>query len=443
MKKITLLLLIVLISIGALAYDFEVDGKYYYIKSAADKTVVLTYNNYASGEYSGDFVIPETVTYNDITFRVIGCDWCTFEKCDISAIHIPKGFTSFRYNYNAWVTSVFYYPNKIIKVYVPDVETWMNIDNINAFGTLYDLYVDNALVENLVIPEGIKTIAFDKFHQCNNIKTVKLANSVRKIESQAFAYCPNLEKVECNNGLVELFDNAFWEDKNLKEINIPNSVSLISQSCFYKCTSLSSITIPEGISMIYGTTFYECSQLKEISLPSTLTQIDGYAFYGCLSLIDIYVNNPTPPLCNEFIKDTYTIFDGVDKFNCKIHVPQGSVNLYKKADGWNQFFNIIENESEPPVPHKCTTPTISFDNGYLSFHSETEGAKYVYTITCTDAKSATVSEGINLNGTYDISVYAVADARCRRILYCKAERLSGIPFQNLVERYLSILIPTF
>lgn len=409
MKKFLSILVLTLLCVGSFAYDFEVDGKYYYIKSAADKTVVLTYNNYASGKYSGDFVIPETVTYNDVTFHVIGCDWDTFRECDITAIHIPKGFTSFDYNYTGGYTSVFYSPNQVIKVYVPNLDTWMNITQTKSsvFGTPFDLYVDNILLENLVIPDGITTIGNEMFGRCSSIKTVKLANSVKTIRVRAFDSCQNLEKVECNNGLVEILDEAFDEDVNLKEINIPNSVTKIRHHCFRGCTSLGSITIPEGISIIYGETFKGCSQLREITLPSTLTKIGGSAFYDCSSLEDIYINNPTPPLCDES-NNSNTIFYGVDKFNCKIHVPQGSVDLYKNANGWNQFLNIIENTSEPSVSDKCATPTISYHNGKLTFNSDTEGAICHSTVTDDDIKSYDGNE-IQLGVTYNISVYATKD----------------------------------
>ena len=45
----------------------------------------------------------------------------------------------------------------------------------------------------------------------------------------------------------------------------------------------------------------------------------------------------------------------------------------------------------------------------MSFGCDTEGAQFVYTITCTDAVTATVLESVDLNGTYIISVYAMAE----------------------------------
>ena len=69
MKKYKSLLLAViglLCSISVSAHDFEVEGIYYNITSAEDKTVEVTYRGSSyyeySNEYSGSVTIPETVT---------------------------------------------------------------------------------------------------------------------------------------------------------------------------------------------------------------------------------------------------------------------------------------------------------------------------------------------------------------------------------------------
>ena len=41
-----------------------------------------------------------------------------------------------------------------------------------------------------------------------------------------------------------------------------------------------------------------------------------------------------PPVCG------YGVFDGVNKTNCELIVPKGSVAAYKQAYGWNGFSNI-------------------------------------------------------------------------------------------------------
>jgi len=79
----------------SLAHNFEVDGIYYNVISTTEKTAYVTYQGaeyyYYENEYSGDIVIPPTVTVEDITFSVIGIDAYTFYNCTgVTSISIPK-----------------------------------------------------------------------------------------------------------------------------------------------------------------------------------------------------------------------------------------------------------------------------------------------------------------------------------------------------------------
>lgn len=69
----------------------------------------------------------------------------------------------------------------------------------------------------------------------------------------------------------------------------------------------------------------------------------------------------------------------------------------------------VYKDANTTKPEPCAIPTINYSNGHLSFNCATEDAKFVYSITCQDAKSATVEDGIDLDVTYVISVYATAE----------------------------------
>ena len=60
------------VSVVASAHDFEVDGIYYNFTSSTDKTCAVTCKGTIpssySNEYTGEIVIPESVTYNGITY---------------------------------------------------------------------------------------------------------------------------------------------------------------------------------------------------------------------------------------------------------------------------------------------------------------------------------------------------------------------------------------
>ena len=74
--------------------------------------------------------------------------------------------------------------------------------------------------------------------------------------------------------------------------------------------------------------------LTSISIPATIISIGKRAFKGCSSLMAIYCYGEDPATLGE------NVFEGVDKENCIIHVPDGCEGKYSSAEGWKEFANI-------------------------------------------------------------------------------------------------------
>ena len=99
--------------------------------------------------------------------------------------------------------------------------------------------------------------------------------------------------------------------------------------------------------------------------------------------------------------------------NATLYVPKGTIDKYKATDGWKDFVFMEEGEGpggdtpEPPIPEpqKCEKPTISYENGKLTFSCATEGATCQYSITDTDIKAGSGND-VQLGVTYNISVFA-------------------------------------
>ena len=96
LKNFATIVAMLLCCITANAYSFEVDGIYY--NYYGYNSVEVTYKDYNNGNcnsYSGDVVIPETVTYNDVEYKVTSIGNCAFYNCSgLTSVTIPQGVTT-------------------------------------------------------------------------------------------------------------------------------------------------------------------------------------------------------------------------------------------------------------------------------------------------------------------------------------------------------------
>ena len=94
------------------------------------------------------------------------------------------------------------------------------------------------------------------------------------------------------------------------------------------------VEIGNSVTSIGDYAFYKCSGLTSVTIGNSVTSIGGYAFYGCSGLDKIIVLAKNPPVRGG------KVFDNVDKRNCELLVPQESLEAYKAADAWKNFYNI-------------------------------------------------------------------------------------------------------
>ncbi|MBQ8656387.1 MAG: hypothetical protein IJ527_04965 [Prevotella sp.] len=137
-----------------------------------------------------------------------------------------------------------------------------------------------------------------------------------------------------------------------------------------------------------------------MTIGNSVTSIGNAAFQNC--------NIPTIVSLIENLFPIYTSTFSLNTFkNATLYVPVGAIEKYKTTGGWKEFLFIEEGTggTTPPTPQKCEKPTISYQNGKLTFSCETDGAVCHSTITNTDIKSYSDDE-VELNVTYNISVYA-------------------------------------
>ena len=110
----------------------------------------------------------------------------------------------------------------------------------------------------------------------------------------------------------------------------------IGSFAFYGCSGLTSVTIPNSVTSIGEDAFGYCTGLTSVTIGNLVTSIGEYAFYNCSGLKVLTCLAPNPPACD------INAFTGIDKSKCTLYVIKESVNVYKIADQWKDFYNISE-----------------------------------------------------------------------------------------------------
>lgn len=203
--------------------------------------------------------------------------------------------------------------------------TWHLTDDgvltISGKGEMYDYsyrneapwgkYNINRIIKRIIIGDGITTIGSSAFDRCFFLTSVTIPNSVTTIGGFVFSGCSALTSV-----------------------TIPNSVTEIGDYAFTDCRSLTSVTIPNSVTTIGGCAFRVCTNLQKVNIGNSVKTIGTSAFDYCTSITQISSEAVVPPTCG------INALNGINKSKCKLIVPKNSLDAYKQAYQWEDFFLI-------------------------------------------------------------------------------------------------------
>ncbi len=114
-----------------------------------------------------------------------------------------------------------------------------------------------------IIPDdgSVKTIGACAFEYCNEIREIKIPDSVTEIKKGAFANCRKLEKLILSENIKILEKAAFSCCFELEKVILPASVAEIGQNAFSSCQKLNEIRISANVTAIGEGAFWNCPNL--------------------------------------------------------------------------------------------------------------------------------------------------------------------------------------
>jgi len=339
----TLLLLALLLpATAAYAYDFEVDGIYYNINGNEVTVTKKSIGNVTyTDAYVGKIRIPETVTYQGVTYAVTAIGASAFSSCSgLNGVVTGNSVTSIGSNAFKWcsgLTSVIIGKSvtsigndalsncsRLSRITIAsDNPKYDSRDNCNAIiQTLGNKLIFGC--KNTVIPNTVTMIADYAFDGCSGLTSINIPSSVTYIGYGVFNGCNSLSSMtvdsdnpkydsrdNCNaiiekstktlkagcqntiipNTVIRIADYAFQECSALENIIIPNSVTSIGASAFYNCTGLASVAIGNSVTTLGDLAFYGCSSLTSVDIPITIKYINSSVFMHCTGLRSVTIPN--------------------------------------------------------------------------------------------------------------------------------------------------------
>ena len=337
MKKLSIFLLALVAGAGTMfASDISVDGIWYNFDDehlTAEVTFQGAAGNSYSNEYTGEVVIPSSVTYNAKTYTVTSIGEYAFGWCSgLTSVTIPNSVTSI-----GW--SAFAYCSGLTSVTIPNnsvtsIEDWAflqctgltsvtipnSVTSIGG-GVFYECTGLTSVTNYATTPQSINSDVFEEVNKSTCVLNVPKESVSLYQAADVWKEFTNIVGVDVPASGTSVdgiwynfnYDNLTAEvtyqgdkyisypDRYSGEVVIPSSVTYnsktytvtsIGKGAFFLCNGLTSVTIPNSVTSIGWSAFYDCKGLTgELIIPNSVTGIGSFAFLQCTGLTSVTIPN--------------------------------------------------------------------------------------------------------------------------------------------------------
>ena len=136
------------------------------------------------------------------------------------------------------------------------------------------------------------------------------------------------------------------------------------------------LTRTSGATTVPSWAYSGNEHVSQVYLPASIQTIGYYAFNNCTALTEMVCLAVAPPTLDSYV------FSGVPE-GLVVYVPEKSVDLYEKADGWKNFiilpYNGNVHSMEVNLPDECKDGR--YKNMSLELVNVKSGQKYKYVVT--------------------------------------------------------------
>lgn len=286
---------------------FEVNGLLYIMSSPADRTCDLV----------GAKEVPKSLDITDVTK-----DGINFKVININpyAFYRAEDLTNLSFGEISAIDELAFYGCGITSVEIPGSVTSIGAGAFSDCKNLQSLsFLDGEKELNIGIDsyyEFVGTYDNKQYKFPSSLRTIYIGRNLKYDTSYTNAPSP------------------FYRLDNLEEVEIQNGETEISDNMFYGCIALRSVIIGNDITTIGKKAFSGCSAMESFKFGSALREIGADAFSDCTALTSFTSGAITPPTCGS------QALDDIIKWNCVLHVPSESIELYREANQWKDFLKI-------------------------------------------------------------------------------------------------------